>query len=244
MSAATSRRGRRTNGDAGEPRAPDAASAMRATRLRGEAEANADIDADAARTDRASASCGGTIARDTHDAHAVHDTPVAAPPTLAALARRVAMLEAERAIRATMTRYMSLCDVPADAADRASLAALFTADAIWEGVGPQYAHQFGRLRGPGEIVAMLLRYLPPTPHFATNVHFLTSETIVVDGAAGRGCWIMLQASDYVDAPAELIAARLTVDFAPSAAGDAWLIRHFRTERLFDAPWRVNRRSPA
>lgn len=239
MSAATSRRGRRANGDAGEPRTPDAASATRATRQR--REAGIDADADAARTDRASALRGATLARDMYDAHAERDA--SAPATLAALARRVAMLEAERAIRATMTRYMSLCDVPAKAADRASLAALFTADAIWEGIGPQYAHQFGRLRGPDEIVAMLLRYLPPTPHFATNVHFLTSEAIAVDGAAGRGGWIMLQASDYVDAPAELIAARLTVDFAPNAAGDAWLIRHFRTERLFDAPWRVNRRPP-
>ncbi|MCZ2898821.1 nuclear transport factor 2 family protein [Burkholderia thailandensis] len=164
---------------------------------------------------------------------------------LAALARRVATLEAERAIRATMARYMSLCDVPALASDRAALAALFTADAVWEGVGPQYARKFGRLRGPDEIVAMLQRYLPPASHFTTNVHFLTSETIDVDvgDATGRGCWTLLQASDYVDAPAELIAARLTVDFSPNPAGDAWLIRHFRTERLFDAPWRVNRRPP-
>jgi hypothetical protein len=45
----------------------------------------------------------------------------------------------------------------------------------------------------------------------------------------------------VDAKAELIAARLEVDFVPAAhdAGTTWLIRHFRTERLFDAPWQVN-----
>jgi hypothetical protein len=51
---------------------------------------------------------------------------------------------------------------------------------------------------------------------------------------------MLQASGYVDAKAELIAARLEVDFNPSPhSRDVWLIRHFRTERIFDAPWQVN-----
>jgi hypothetical protein len=52
---------------------------------------------------------------------------------------------------------------------------------------------------------------------------------------------MLQASGYVDGKAELIAARLEVDFAPARddRGGACLIRHFRTERLFDAPCQVN-----
>jgi hypothetical protein len=88
---------------------------------------------------------------------------------------------------------------------------------------------------------MLQRYLPPVPHFATNVHFLTSETIAVDGARAKGRWIMLQASGYVDARAELIAARLEIDFVPAQDGRNWLIQHFRTERLFDAPWQVNAR---
>jgi hypothetical protein len=53
---------------------------------------------------------------------------------------------------------------------------------------------------------------------------------------------MLQASGYIDGEAELIAARLEVDFSPTRDGSQWLIRHFRTERLFDAPWRVNPRN--
>ncbi len=52
---------------------------------------------------------------------------------------------------------------------------------------------------------------------------------------------MLQASGYVDACAELIAARLDIDFVPAQDGRNWLIQHFRTERLFDAPWQVNAR---
>lgn len=163
--------------------------------------------------------------------------------TLAALTDRLAALEAEAAVRRTMARYMALCDVPSGALHGETLAGLFATDAIWEGIGPQYAHQFGRLTGHADILAMLMRYLPPSPHFSVNVHFLTSETIEVHGATARGRWIMLQASDYVDAQAELISARLEVDFAPAANGRDWLITYFRTERLFDAPWQVNTRKP-
>ncbi|HDR9871470.1 TPA: nuclear transport factor 2 family protein [Burkholderia cenocepacia] len=160
------------------------------------------------------------------------------PAAIDTLVQRVAALDAERAVRATLTRYMALCDVPADAGAGPSLADLFTADAVWEGIGLQYARKFGRLEGPASIVAMLGRYLPPDPHFAANLHFLTSESIEIgaDRASARGRWIMLQASRYADGSAELIAARLTVDFAPAADGATWLIRHFRTERVLDGPW--------
>lgn len=161
---------------------------------------------------------------------------------IAALEARLADLEAERAVRHTFTRYMALCDVPATVLEGESLAALFTEDAIWEGVGTHYAQTFGRSTGRAQIVAMLSRYLPPTPHFTTNVHFVTSETIEVNAQHATGRWIMMQASGYVDGSAELIGARLVVDFVPSKSGRNWLIAHFRTERLFDAPWSVNPRT--
>ena len=164
-----------------------------------------------------------------------------ASSTLEALQARIVALEAENAVRKTIARYMALCDVPSGSLDGETLAALFTQDAIWEGIGPQYTQKFGHLRGHEAILSMLQRYLPPVPHFATNVHFLTSETIEVDGARAKGRWIMLQASGYVDARAELIAARLEIDFVPAQDGRNWLIQHFRTERLFDAPWQVNAR---
>ncbi|NKJ50410.1 polyketide cyclase [Burkholderia sp. SG-MS1] len=164
------------------------------------------------------------------------------PDTLRALSERLAALEAETAVRGTMARYMALCDVPCGALEGETLAALFADDAVWEGIGPQYANKFGCLKGRTAIIAMLSRYLPPSPHFSVNVHLLTSEAIEVGGAAAKGRWIMLQASGYVDAPAELISARLEVDFAPAANGRDWLITHFRTERLFDAPWQVNART--
>jgi hypothetical protein len=156
------------------------------------------------------------------------------------IVERLRALEAQNAVRKTIARYMALCDVPARALPGESLAALFSDDAVWEGVGPQYADKFGRLSGRTDIIEMLQRYLPPTPHFTTNVHFLTSEHIDISGDTAKGRWIMLQASGYIDNKAELISARLEVDFAPSAHDETvWLIRHFRTERLFDAPWLVN-----
>lgn len=160
------------------------------------------------------------------------------PGLIDALAQRLAALDAERAVRATITRYMALCDVPEDAGDGPSLAGLFTPDAVWEGIGPQYVQKFGRLEGTAAIVAMLGRYLPPDPHFSANLHFLTSESIEIGAgnASARGRWIMLQASRYTDGSAELIAARLTVDFAPAGDGSTWLIHHFRTERVLDGPW--------
>jgi hypothetical protein len=172
-----------------------------------------------------------------------HDAMNGTPATLAMLTERLAALEAESAVRRTMARYMALCDVPSGALEGETLAALFAEDAIWEGIGSQYASKFGRLSGHAQILAMLTRYLPPSPHFTVNVHFLTSETIEVQGTNARGRWIMLQASGYVDAPAELISARLEVDFASAGNGRDWLIKHFRTERLFDAPWQVNARKP-
>ncbi|WP_321889404.1 nuclear transport factor 2 family protein [Paraburkholderia bannensis] len=161
---------------------------------------------------------------------------------IAALEARLAELEAERAVRRTFTRYMALCDVPATKLEGESLGTLFTEDAIWEGVGTHYAQTFGRSFGRAQIVAMLSRYLPPTAHFTTNVHFVTSETIDVNGQQASGRWIMMQASGYVDGHAELIGARLVVDFVPTDNGVDWQIAHFRTERLFDAPWSVNPRA--
>ncbi|WP_153101108.1 nuclear transport factor 2 family protein [Paraburkholderia hayleyella] len=157
-----------------------------------------------------------------------------------ALQARISALEAQNAVRKTIARYMALCDVPAGALEGESFTALFTHDAVWEGIGPLYSSKFGYLQGHDSIIPMLQRYLPPKPHFASNVHFLSTEHIEVDGDTAKGRWIMLQASRYADAKTELIAARLEVDFVPSPHGHrTWLIRHFRTERLFAAPWPVS-----
>ncbi|MHA7679907.1 nuclear transport factor 2 family protein [Cupriavidus sp. PET2-C1] len=155
------------------------------------------------------------------------------PASVDDLSRRMAALEAEGAARRTLSRYMSLCDVPApaDACNGdGELPALFTDDAVWEGVGTEYASGFGRHVGPAAIGGFLRKYLPPVPHFQRNVHCLTSEAMVADGDVVRGRWIMQQLSVYVGGKTELISARLAVKFAIGSDGAARM-RHFQTERL-------------
>lgn len=149
--------------------------------------------------------------------------------------KRLVALEDENAIRRVMTRYMELCDVPLP--DHAGLAMndLFAEDAIWEGIGSQYAKKFGRITGRQQIVEFVQSYLPPSAHFRTNVHFLTSEHITVMKQHGRGQWLMQQISEYEDGRTELINARLAVDFR--RVGGNWQIAHFRTERLLARPLR-------
>ncbi|MGW4912559.1 nuclear transport factor 2 family protein [Streptomyces sp. NPDC004270] len=134
-------------------------------------------------------------------------------------------------VTATLTRYLALCDVPARA--EGELGELFTEDAVWEGGGGAYAEKFGRTEGREAIVAMLSEYLPPSPHFRTNVHLLFPGTVDLKGATAHGSWSMQQLSRYESGRAEVMVARLDVTFRLD--GDRPRISVFRTERLFAAP---------
>ncbi|MFG3289121.1 nuclear transport factor 2 family protein [Streptomyces sp. NPDC048179] len=131
----------------------------------------------------------------------------------------------------TLTRYLALCDVPAR--EQGDLADLFTEDAVWEGGGSTYAGKFGRTEGREAIVSMLSGYLPPSPHFRTNVHLLFPGTVDVDGSTAQGSWSMQQLSRYESGGAEMMVARLDVTFRLD--GDRPRISRFRTERVFSAP---------
>lgn len=161
-----------------------------------------------------------------------------------ALRARVAVWEAKEAMRATLMRYLDLCDVPGPLTSPHDLGELFTPRAVWEGIGPEYAATFGRVTGRKKIAEKVAAYLPPNEHFERNAHLAGSEQLTVTGARGQGQWLMQQLSHYTepDQPSEAICARLTVDFdldrtpaedtGPSCTA---LIRHFRTQRLFAAP---------
>ena len=130
-------------------------------------------------------------------------TPEITPESLAALVRRVEVLEAEAEIRRVQTRYMFLCDTPnpehgvANDKERIELILdLYTEDAIWEGVGEYYDNQFGRAVGKDEIRAHFNRFWPEVqePQLLLNAHYLTSEQIHVheDGETADGQWIHFQ----------------------------------------------------
>ena len=110
----------------------------------------------------------------------------------AALLARVEALEGERAIRQLVARYFRICDDLGPDTPFAELGELFTPNAIWEGKG-RYAKAFGRYDGREAIVAMIRSYCLPKPHFAMTAHFLTAESISVNGA--KGDWRMDDAAD-------------------------------------------------
>ena len=148
-----------------------------------------------------------------------------------ALLQRLATLEGESAVRRLMACYMDLCDVPRAVTEVSELARLFTVDAIWEGVGSVTAQTFGQHQGREAVAAFVGGYLPPSEHFRLNLHYLTSESIVVDGGTAKGQWIMQQISTYADGRSELFGTRLNIDFR--CVDGSWLIAHFRTQRLFN-----------
>ena len=148
-----------------------------------------------------------------------------------ALLQRLATLEGESAVRRLMACYMDLCDVPRAVTQVSELARLFTVDAIWEGVGSVTAQTFGQHQGREAVAAFVGGYLPPSEHFRLNLHYLTSESIVVDGGTAHGQWIMQQISTYADGRSELFGTRLNIDCR--CVDGVWLIAHFRTQRLFN-----------
>lgn len=149
---------------------------------------------------------------------------------IAALQGELALLRAEREVRAVVMRYFRLCDTLGPETPLDALGLCFTRGALWEGRG-RYQQAFGRHEGREAIVAMLGSYAAPVAHFAMNAHFLSSEAIVIEGLdAAVGQWSMLQTSTYRDGRSDLRSAGLTIHCA--VEDGAWRIAHFITENLF------------
>ncbi len=149
------------------------------------------------------------------------------------LAKRVEALEAESAIRKLVARYMEICDALDEHAPMEELGSLFCKDAIWEGSGKKYAKSFGGHKGREAIVGFLDTYRTPNPHFASNVHFLTSEALAVDGETASGTWVMLQTPSFSSGESFVLAARLHLKFA--FEDEKWRIQHFKTTNLLGRP---------
>lgn len=163
---------------------------------------------------------------------------------VADLAARLDRLEAERDVRALMAEYVALCDRLGRGSTAGDIADLFTADAEWIGVGPDYVQEYGRHRGRDAITAFFDEFCRHEPHFRFNAHFLTSERIEPGPARARGRWLMLQAATRA-VGSDLRGARLDVRFARDGA--AWKIERFETARLLALSvdgWNHNERASA
>lgn len=157
---------------------------------------------------------------------------------IALLQERVALLEAEAGARRAIARYMFLCDSPLpepglSVEQRAkAIGAMFTDDAIWEGVGGAHGAQFGRHHGPDEVAAHMLKfYSVSDPAQIFNTHYLTAEQLWATGAdTAEGNWVQFQPWVYDDGSSLIRSSRLHVKFRKTEAG--WKIAHYRTENLF------------
>ena len=158
---------------------------------------------------------------------------------LEALERRVRLLEGEAQVRRVLGRYMFLCDAPLaephlSHEDRAgALGALFTADAVWEGVGAAHGAKFGRHVGPAAIARHLRQFFEARdPEQVFNTHYLCSEQIFAEEDTAEGRWVQFQPWIFDDGTTMLRSSRLQVRFRLTEAG--WKISHYRTENLFVA----------
>lgn len=158
------------------------------------------------------------------------------------LAERVATLEAEAEVRRIQARYMFLCDTPVPEAGGISdderidrIMALYSDDAVWEGVGEYYDNQFGRCEGKAAIRAHFESFWDKDkePKLLLNCHYLTSEQIRVDGNQAEGQWVHMQPWIFADGKSLLRSSRLNNAFRKEPDGN-WLITRTRTENVFIA----------
>ena len=152
---------------------------------------------------------------------------------IAKLQSRLDALEAESAIRATVARYMEICDDLGPDAPMDELGKLFSKNAVWVGSGKTYKKAFGGHKGRDAIVSFLTTYCKPRPHFSSNVHFLTTETISVRGSKATGTWVMLQTPTFATDESFVLAARLSLKFIRE--DDVWRISRFQTTNLLGRP---------
>ena len=155
------------------------------------------------------------------------------------LTEEVRQLRAEAEARRLLGRYMFLCDSPlpepglSDEERARAIGALFTEDAVWEGVGGTHGAQFGRHVGPEAIAAHMTGfYTASNPRQIFNTHYLCAEQLWATPEGAEGQWVQFQPWIYDDGRSIIRSSRLHVRFRPT--GDGWRICHYRTENLFVA----------
>ncbi len=138
---------------------------------------------------------------------------------LADLDRRIRRLEDLEAIKQLKARYAALCDANYDAD---GLAALFTADAVWDGGA------LGRNEGR-EAIREFFRGSSRRISFA--VHNILSPIIEVDGDTATGSWYLFQTCTYTDGN-QAVWGAATYHDRYVREQQAWKFQHVRIESHF------------
>jgi len=137
------------------------------------------------------------------------------------LAQRLHVLEAKDEIRGLMAAYVHARDFR-----EGSVSECFTADAVWEGLGP-LAETLGVHEGREAIAERFAGQIPPA------LHLLANESITVDGEQAVGDWTYLQPM-VLAGRAMWVAAQYHNDFQREQG--RWRIRHVRIEGIFQVPY--------
>jgi hypothetical protein len=138
--------------------------------------------------------------------------------------QRLDVLESEAAIRRLMVAYLDARDFGMGSG--AYIASLFTDDGIWEGVG-RLAEVLGFHQGRDAIERRFSATLP------FSVHFLSNESIIINGDTAVGTWRYLQSTVY-KGQAVWIAGRYHNDFVRIEG--QWKFQHVRIDALFVTPY--------
>jgi hypothetical protein len=144
--------------------------------------------------------------------------------TSAELLQRLDILESEAAIRRLMAEYLDARDLGTESGT--SIANLFSADGIWEGVG-RLAQVLGSHQGRDAIERRFSASLP------FSIHFLTNESITVDGNTAVGTWRYLQSTLY-KGQAVWIGERYHNDFV--RVEGQWKFQRVRIDAIFVTPY--------
>ncbi|MDD3447006.1 MAG: nuclear transport factor 2 family protein [Zavarzinia sp.] len=152
------------------------------------------------------------------------DVARATDAEVANLRARLDRLESRDAVRRLMAAYMQGCD------DRlgAGIADLFWPDGIWEGLGGAAG---GRLVGR-EAIAKSFAAAPARLTFTT--HYLTNESIMVDGDRATGCWKLFEPCTFQERMALWMGGRYRNDF--ERRDGEWRLSHLRLWVEFRTPF--------
>jgi SnoaL-like domain len=136
------------------------------------------------------------------------------------------------AAHGVIASYFALCDQPQRAVMR-DFRSLFTADAVWEGLGARYASRHGRIASGDAIAAALNKALAGDGAYRFNLHQLSTELWDNDIPGLAGSWLMTQHAALTNGETYCAVADIRVRFAKE--GGTWRIARFSTRNLMMLP---------